>query len=233
MFDADLSEDLHTDTFHSNFNVAPSTKILAVAISPVRGRVVGRLQWGLVPEWAKVRQGTGHINARGETIAEKPSFRDSFQRRRCLVPMSGYYEWRTIDDPEGLIDGDSNAKPVKRAVYVTREDGRPIAVAGLWSSWTDRSVRTQDGPATLRTCCVVTTEATGPLARVHDRMPLILEEKDWSMWLGEDSHDGSTDPRIATVLRNPPRTDHLKLINVGPLVNSIRNNGPDLIVPVS
>jgi putative SOS response-associated peptidase YedK len=233
LFDADLSEDLCGDTFHPNFNVAPSTKILVVAVSPARGRVVGRLQWGLVPEWTKVRQGTGHINARSETVAEKPSFRDSFRRRRCLVPMSGYYEWRTLDDAEGLVDGDATSKRVKRAVYVTRADGRPIAVAGLWSSWADRSLHTQDGPTTLKTCCVVTTEATGPLARVHDRMPLILEQKDWSMWLGEDSQDGSTDPRVANVVRVPPRTDHLKLIDVGPLVNSIRNNGPDLIVPVS
>jgi putative SOS response-associated peptidase YedK len=233
MFGADLSKDLQGETFHPNFNVAPSTRILAVAVSPAHGRVVGRLRWGLVPEWAKDPQGTGQINARSETIAEKPTFRDSFRTRRCLVPMSGYYEWRTIEEPSDLTDCETPSKPVKRAVYVTRTNDRPIAIAGLWSSWTDRSQEAGVAPITLKTCCVVTTEATGPLARVHNRMPMILEEKDWSLWLGEGSDVLDIDSSLKNVLQTPPRTDDLALIDVGSLVNSIRNNGPELIVPVS
>lgn len=229
LFAADIVDEVPDVTFQKNFNVAPSTRIFAVASTSAQGRRLGRLKWGLVPEWSKDGAGTGHINARSETVAQKPSFRDSFAKRRCIIPMSGYYEWRTVHE------GEAPGGP-KRAVYVSRADGQPLAVAGLWSTWTDRrsvSVPSDDvtGETTaksLKTCCVITREANAMLATVHDRMPVILEERYWSAWLGERDHKGIP---LEEILRSDGSGSDLSMIEVGSKVNNIRNNGSDLIAP--
>lgn len=208
MFAAELASP--GEEFRANYNVAPSTQILVVARGGNGERRLGRMTWGLVPSWTKERRGSGHINARAETVAEKPSFRSSFRSRRCLVPMDGYYEWRTVA-----------AEGPKRAVYVTRTDGRPMAVAGLWSTW-----NVPGADDVLRTCCVITTAANAALARVHDRMPAVVEPEDWSDWLGESQGD----ERSALDVLVPAREDVLMMIDVGSEVNSVRNNGPHLIV---
>lgn len=235
MFDAELSESIDRDRFGPNYNVAPSTRIFVVAHSPSRGRTLGQLRWGLIPEWAKELRGTGQINARSETVSVKPTFRNSFRKRRCIIPMSGYYEWRTVSS-ESMSVPVSHGSPKrapKRAVYVTRRDGRPLAVAGLWSSWADRA-RSEEHPAsTLKTCCVMTAQAVGALATVHDRMPVILDEDQWPIWLGESEDSTDTLEQVQQILSVPQHADGLDVVDVGPLVNSNRNNGPELIIPVS
>lgn len=216
------------DVFEANFNVAPSLPIFVVARGSDGQRKLGRMTWGLVPSWAKERRGSGHVNARSETIAEKPSFRPSLGHQRCLIPMSGYYEWRTVNDS---LPTTSPAKTPKRAVYVTRRDGQPMAVAGLWSAWRP----TPDGTA-MRTCCIITSAANPSLARIHDRMPVVLEPEDWAVWLGDDAgskSDGAGDIQMALDLLIPAEDSVLTMIDVGSLVNSVRHNGPELISPVA
>lgn len=240
IFEADVTSEIEEEEFRPNFNVAPSTRIFVIAASASAGRRLGRMQWGLIPQWAKAPLGTGQINARSETIGEKPTFRDSYRKRRCIIPMSGYYEWRTVKDGELPTSGRGGSGGPKRAVYVTRTDGQPFAVAGLWSIWTNRASPVQDsvggddgqreGDHRRRTCCVVTRDANSALASVHDRMPVVLEKEHWPVWLGEDTTADESDVRA--LLHSDPDSIDLRYVDVGTLVNSVRNNGPELIVPV-
>ena len=166
-------------------------------------RVLDTARWGLLPPWAKdPRAGSRMINARAETVATSPAFAPSFARRRCLVPADGWFEW--------VRDGKR-----KQAYYMTPADGSVLAFAGLWSAW---------GPESMLTCSVLTTAARGGLARVHDRMPLILPRERWADWLA-----GGGDP--GDLLR--PMTDgELAAVDVRPLrpdVGNVRNNGPHLL----
>lgn len=236
MFSAEIADDVRLEEFRPNFNVAPSTRVFAVARSETRGRLLGRFQWGLVPAWSREPSGTGHVNARAETAAEKPSFRDSFRKRRCVIPMSGYYEWRTVPEIGRKADAVSEESKStgtkapfgKRAVYVTRSDGRPMAVAGLWSIWSGGEGATD----VRRTCCVITTQANGRLAAVHDRKPLLLDEDSWDLWLDGPVTPGGDISTLTGILLGRGTDDDLAIVDVGPLVNSVRNNGPELIEPV-
>jgi putative SOS response-associated peptidase YedK len=246
IFDAEVTPEIDGEEFHPNYNVAPSTRIFVIASSPSNGRRLGRMQWGLVPHWAKPPFGTGQINARSETIGEKPTFRDSYRKRRCVIPMTGYYEWRTVRgvevlDSRPVLDPRAGAKrEEKRAVYVTRRDGQPLAVAGLWSIWTSnhdladdrtgRDVAHREGELQRRTCCVVTRDANTTLATVHDRMPVVLEKEQWPVWLGENGPSDESD--LQELLGSDPDSIDLSFVDVSTLVNSVRNNGPELIVPV-
>jgi putative SOS response-associated peptidase YedK len=188
-----------------SWNVAPTDPVPLVRVSQRRGgRVLDTARWGLVPPWAEdLRGGARMINARAETVATSPAFAPSFARRRCLVPADGWYEW--------IRTGKQ-----KQAYYMTPADGSPLAFAGLWSMW---------GNAVL-TCSVVTTAALGGLARVHDRMPLILPRERWPAWLA-----GGGDP--LEMLR-PPTTTELDAIEIRPVrpdVGNVRNNGPELLQP--
>jgi putative SOS response-associated peptidase YedK len=167
------------------------------------------MRWGLVPRWAKdPAVGSRLINARAETAAGKPAFRDAVARRRCLLPADGWYEWQR---------GGEHKQPF----FITRADGAGLALAGLWSTW-----RRPDDPAPpLVTCGVLTTEAVGPLAEIHDRMPLILPIEAWQAWLDPDSdHPGQ--------LLAPPSTDlvhGLELRPVSTAVNHVQQDGPELV----
>lgn len=246
IFEAEPTPDVATEPFSPNYNVAPSTRILVIASSASNGRRLGRMQWGLVPHWAKPPFGSGQINARSETIGEKPTFRDSYRSRRCIIPMSGYYEWRTVRDvesrdtgPNSMPSSEATREP-KRAVYVTRRDGQPFAIAGLWSILPNADGRTDDsamGPderrgreLQRRTCCVVTRDANTALAAVHDRMPVVLEREHWPVWLGEDGP--FDEASLRAVLESDPEAVEVQFVDVGTRVNSVRNNGPELIVPV-
>ena len=210
------------DEFRPNYNVAPTTRVAAVANDSEGHRRLGRFQWGLVPHWSKDPSGSARlINARSETVFEKPSFRSSASSRRCIVPMDGFYEWRTV------YDSPRPAKSPKEPVYVTRSDGRPLAVAGLWASWRDPAAG-EDAPW-LHTCCIVTTSANDTMAPIHDRMPVILEPADWSTWL-DVSHSNRDE---LSALMMPAERGVVRVIDVAPIVNSIRNNGPELIVPIT
>ena len=151
--------------FPIRYNIPPGTDIPVIRLSPDGKRVLHLLGWGLVPHWAKDPSiGARLNNARGESVAEKPSFRDAFKRRRCLVPASGFYEWKT----EGKT---------KQPYYFSLKSGKPMAMAGLWESW-----KAPDG-SILRTVCIVTTAANEVMAPIHDRMPVIIRQENLQTWL--------------------------------------------------
>ena len=190
------------------YNVAPTQGIVAVRIADGE-RVADRLRWGLVPSWSDGPDPRGRlINARAETVASSPAFRASFRSKRCLVPVDGFYEWRKTD---------GRSVPF----YIAGADGRPLALAGLWSSWTDPA-----SGLVLRSCAVITTTPNETMAPIHDRMPAIVPPDAWARWLAPDADPGE----LAALLG--PAAATLAVREVRPLVNNPRNQGPDLIVPV-
>ncbi len=186
---------------------------------PVEDRVQRQLRtarWGLVPSWAKdPAVGARMINARWEQAASKPAFRAAFARRRCLVPADGYYEWYAPAQPEG-----ARGKPRKQPYFIHRADGADLAMAGLFEFW-----RPDPGAEWLVTVSVLTTAAVGPLAAIHDRMPVIVAREAHAAWLDpgaalEDGFDGFVD--VGALALYPVSTE----------VNSVRNNGPHLLDPI-
>jgi len=175
------------------------------------------VRWGLVPFWAKdVKIGSRLINARAETVAEKPAFRRAFAQRRCLLPADGYYEWQQHKDGP------------KQPIYITRADGRSLAFAGLYELWRDPAVPSDDADAWLWTCTVITTSAPDDLGHIHDRMPMVIDPASWGDWLDPANHEVS-DLRSLLV---PAAVSGLTTYPVSTAVNSVRNNGPQLIDPI-
>jgi putative SOS response-associated peptidase YedK len=195
------------------FNIAPTQAVAAVRIvEPESPRQLCQLRWGLIPSWAKDRSiGNSLINARGETVAEKPSFRSAFTRRRCLVLADGYYEWQKAVAP---------AK--KQPYYIHLADGGPFAMAGLWEAWRDET-----GDA-IESCTIITTSANADIATIHDRMPVILNEADYAVWLDPNGSDRA----VLQELLRPAPADSLAAGPVSTLVNSPRNESPECIRPV-
>jgi putative SOS response-associated peptidase YedK len=151
--------------FGPRYNIPPGTDIPVIRQSPEGQRVLHLLRWGLVPHWAKDPSiGAKLNNARGETVAEKPSFRDAFKRRRCLIPASGFYEWKA----EGKV---------KQPYYISLKSGETMALGGLWESW-----KAPDGTI-LRTVCIITTGPNDVMEAIHDRMPVIVPPDRWQGWL--------------------------------------------------
>ncbi len=208
-----------------SFNVAPTDPVPAVVerVDRATGAVVRTLRaprWGLVPSWSKdARGGARMINARAETVATKPAFAKAFAARRCLLPADGYYEWQTITGESG--------KPLKQPWFIRPTGGGVLPMAGLYEFWRDRGL----GVAApwLVTCTVITTTAIDALGHVHDRMPMVVRDEDWAAWL--DPH--STDALAAAALLSTPASDRIETYKVATSVNSVRNNGPDLITPVA
>lgn len=195
-----------TEGLGPSWNVAPTDPVPLVRVSESHdARVLDTARWGLVPPWAKdLRAGARMINARSETVATSPAFKASFARRRCLVPADGWFEW-------------VRSGKERQAYYMTPLDGAPLAFAGIWSVW---------GTEPVLTCSVLTTASSGGLARVHDRMPLILPRDRWPGWLA-----GGGDP---VELLRPMTDSELEAIEVrpvGPAVGNVRNNGPQLVEP--
>ncbi|MCL5883772.1 MAG: SOS response-associated peptidase [Deltaproteobacteria bacterium] len=180
------------------YNVAPSQPIVAVRVSPETGeREFAWLRWGLVPHWAQDPSiGNRMINARAETVAEKPAFRDTFRRRRCLVPASGFFEWKK---------GERRKTPY----FICRKDGRPFAIAGLWDLW-----RGPDG-SSVESCTLVTTDANALVAGLHDRMPVIVRPAAYDLWLDTEIRDRG---RLSSVLRPAP-AEEMDAYPVGFFVN--------------
>lgn len=189
------------------YNVAPTDPVHAVA-EHGGVRRLGTFRWGLVPPWAEdLRAGSRMINARAETLRDKPAFRRAFERRRCLVVADGFYEWSGGH------------------AYHLRPRARPpvLAFAGLWETWRG------GGPdAVVRSCAVVTTTANVTMAAVHDRMPVVLAPEAWDRWLDPDERDLDA---LAALLVPAPE-DLLELVPVGPAVGNVRNDGPSLLDPV-
>ncbi|MCB9832863.1 MAG: SOS response-associated peptidase [Planctomycetes bacterium] len=192
----------------ARYNIAPTQDVAAVRIDPDEGdRELVMLRWGLVPFFAKDPSiGNRMINARGETLAEKPSFRAAYRSRRCLIPADGFYEWQK------LADG-------KQPQHVAFVDGSVFAMAGLYENW-----RRPDG-GNLSSCTIITTEASEDLAWLHDRMPVILDPEDWELWLDPELKDRSVlDPLLV-----PWAGRKLRARPVSRRVNSPREDDPDLL----
>ncbi len=188
-----------------NFNICPTNQIHVVTGGDTRH--LGAMRWGFVPPWYKTpTDGPLLINARGETLAEKPAFKKAAKESRCIIPASGFYEWTQGEDG------------TKLPWYISRQDGVSLAMAGIWREW-------EKGGEVMRTCAIVTTGATGAMADIHHRMPVVLEREDWGLWLGEEGHG-------AAALIKAADREVLGFHRVGRGVNSNRAKGPQLIEPI-
>jgi len=198
------------DDADARYNVAPTDEALVVVQRDDR-RAITAYRWGLIPHWAEAAKvGSSMFNARAETLASSPAFRDPFRRKRCLVPVDSFYEWKR----EGEI---------RQPYRVVRDDGRPLVLAGLWSGWRDPATDT-----VRRTFTIVTTRPNEALRDLHDRMPVLLPETAWERWL---------DPRPAEpgelrAMLEPRDDTPLDVYPVERLVNDVRRDGPELIRPL-
>jgi len=211
LVDAFEVEEPPDEVLPPSWNVAPTDPVYAVLQrSGVRSLRV--LRWGLVPSWAKDAKGAARlINARQETVTSKPAFRAAYARRRCLLPADGYYEWQVVGGR-------------KQPWYLTSPDGRPLAMAGLYEVW---SPRPDAGPAErLWTCTVITTEAADDTGQIHDRTPLLVPRAEWARWLDPELEDPGH-------LLVPAVSGALDAWPVGAAVGNVRNDGPELVQPVS
>jgi putative SOS response-associated peptidase YedK len=236
----DLVEEFEIDkveakeTLQPDYNVAPTKQVYAVVEreprEPERGGAEGdperqlrTVRWGLVPFWAKdPAVGSKMINARTETVHEKPAYRRAFASRRCLLPADGYFEWYATEQKTKA------GKPVKQPFFIHPADGGVLAMAGLYEIWRDPTRGEDDPDRFLWTCTVLTTTAEDELGRIHDRMPMLVERDRWESWL---------DPRISDVeelkgLLVPAAPGLLEAYPVGTSVNNVRNNGPELVDPL-
>ena len=189
-----------------NYNVCPTTQIAVVTGGETRR--LQPMRWGFLPNWYKApNDGPLLINARAETIAEKPAFKAACRARRCLITATGFYEWTK--------DHDGTRLPW----YITRKDGAPLVFAGIWQDWAK-------GEDSLRTCAMVTCGANAAMSAIHHRMPVLLNPRDWPLWLGEAGKGAAT-------LMNAAPEDALVWHRVDRDVNSNRATGAALIAPLS
>jgi putative SOS response-associated peptidase YedK len=232
-----VQRDRVADDLQPDYNVAPTRKVYAVMdreqrphdgepeAEPARGvaRELRVVRWGLVPTWAKdISIGSRLINARAETVHEKPSFRRAFARRRCLLPADGYYEWQVLENA-----GPRGGKR-KQPYFIHRADSGLMAFAGLYELWRDKAVPDGDPAAWLWTATIITTSAPDELGQIHDRMPMTIAPESWADWL--DPANGDADDVRALLV--PAAARGLATYPVSTEVNSVRNNGPELMQPV-
>lgn len=197
--------------FHPRYNIAP-LQIIPAVLEREGERVVSGLKWGLIPHWAKDDSFSSKlINARAESLAEKPSFRDSFKSRRCIIPASGFYEWQ------------KTAKGPKQPFYLYLKDKEVFGFAGLWEEWLDKETGEQ-----IETCTIITTEANETVEPIHDRMPVILKAEDYEQWLNEK--EMNTD-KIQNLLAPYP-SEEMTRYAVSPGVNVPDTDSPELIKPI-
>ncbi len=195
-----------------NYNVAPTQKIITV-IKHNNENKLEKLHWGLVPFWAKdISIGSRMINARAETVSQKPSFRNAFRKRRCLVPADGFYEWK-------------GEKGNKQPYYVSIPSGEPFSFAGLWETWTDKETGEE---SVYKSCTIITTAASESIREIHHRMPVILDPKFHEKWLNA----GIQDPKELEIILKDGLIHDMKYYPVSKLVNSVKNNDPNCIKPV-
>lgn len=189
-----------------NYNICPTDRVHIVTSDGDTGRRLTAMRWGLIPQWyKKTNDGPLLINARAETIADKPAFRDAVRTRRGLIVASGFFEWTK--------DAEGNRDPW----YITRQDGAPLAFAAIWQDWSD-------GSSMMPTCAVVTTGAKGAMTHIHHREPVLIGQEDWPLWLGERG-------KGAAPLMQAAAEGVLEWHRVGRAVNSNRASGPQLIAP--
>ncbi|MFD3721341.1 SOS response-associated peptidase [Streptomyces sp. NPDC058674] len=232
-----------------DWNVAPTKEVLVVLDRPVKDapdprpvRQLRVLTWGLVPSWAEDPDGAARmINARAETLHEKPSFRRAFAQRRCIVPADGYYEWVTAHDERQLEVEGRRKRARKQPYFVLPADGSVLAMAGIYEFWRDPGLPAEHPRAWWATCSVITTEAeTGPLgaapaegpaslADIHPRMPLVLPPDRWDAWLDP----ARTDADELRGLLAPPPGGLMRAYPVATAVSNVRNNGPELLAELA
>ena len=189
------------------FNICPTMQVHVVSAG-AGGRRLGAMRWGFVPQWYKSpTDGPLLINARAETLAEKPAFGAAARARRCLIPADGFYEWT------------KGAGGARLPWYIQRRDHTPMVMAGVWQEWGPEAAR-------ITTCAVVTTAAGEDTSALHDRVPLILDPGDWALWLGEAGHG-------AAALMRPPGAGVLEAWRVDVAVNSNRAEGEGLRAPLA
>ncbi len=194
----------------ANYNVAPSQEVL-VLVKYAGENWLDRFHWGLVPFWAKdISIGNRMINARSESIAEKPSFRNAFKKRRCLILADGFYEWQ-------------GEKGHKQPVFITLPDKKPFAFAGLWESWNNKGAE----EATYKSCTIITTQASESIRDIHHRMPVILKTEVYEPWL-EPANQNITE--LEGILKDEICTEFVSY-PVSKQVNSTRNNDPSCVEP--
>ena len=192
------------------YNIAPTQQVLTVTNDGERR--AGYMRWGLIPFWAKdAKIGYRMINARGETVAEKPSFRTALRKRRCLILADGFYEWQKLGGKQ------------KRPMRIVLKSGEPFAFAGLWETWKD-----PEGEL-IKSCTIITTAANDYLQPIHDRMPVILPRESESFWMDKDVED----PLALTSVIAPYPDDEMDAFEVSTLVNNTRNKGSEVIDPVA
>jgi putative SOS response-associated peptidase YedK len=197
--------------FAPRFNIAPSQPVLAIPNDGLNK--ADFFIWGLIPMWAKDPSiGNRLINARGETIAEKPSFRGSFKHKRCLILADGFYEWKT-----------AAGKKTKTPYFIHMKDRKPFAIAGLWDSW-----ESPNG-SSVKTCTIITTEPNELMVSLHNRMPVILHPRDYGKWLEPSPQT----PESLLPLIKPYPADIMSAYAVSILVNKPENDTPQLVVPAS
>lgn len=202
----------------ADFNVAPTKDVFAVLERVHDDTIVRRLRfvrWGLVPSWAKdLSIGNRMINARAESLAEKPAYRRAFSRRRCILPADGYYEWRA-----------AAAKGArKQPFFIRRRDGQRLAMAGIYEIWRNAEVAEDAAGAFVWSASIITRPANPDTEFIHDRMPALLREDEWSWWLDPSAGDGQ--------LPEPTAVGVLEAYPVSTAVNNVRNNGADLLRPL-
>ena len=178
-----------------NYNICPSENI-NVVVSSLGHRKLGKMRWGFIPHWYKsIADGPLLFNARAETLAEKPAFRDASRKRRCLIPADGFYEWQKLED--------ANSRPF----YVKRSDRQQMIFAGIWQFWGSWENR-------IPTCTILTVPASEQISEIHNRMPLFLEPSDWALWLGEEEDVG------AAKLMKTPSQIKLEVLNISNKISS-------------
>ncbi|MEU3312886.1 SOS response-associated peptidase [Streptomyces sp. NPDC001591] len=233
------------ETLAPDFNVAPTKEVHVVLDRPLKDakdprpvRQLRVLKWGLVPSWAKSPEGAARmINARSETLHEKPSFRRPFAQRRCIVPADGYYEWVTAHDERQLEVEGKRKRARKQPYFVLPADGSVFAMAGIYEFWRDATLPPDHPRAWWATCSVITAEAEttplgvapaeGPraLSDIHPRMPLMLTPDRWDAWLDP----ARTDENGLRELLAPPPGGLMRAYPVSTAVSNVRNNGPELL----
>jgi putative SOS response-associated peptidase YedK len=195
---------------HARYNIAPMTEVPVVRANAEGRRELTRMRWGLVPRWAKDPSiGAKMINARGETLAEKPSFRTAYRRHRCLLPADGFYEWREVTVPH----------PHKEPLHIGMKDGSVFALAGLYERWLSAEGEVLDS------CTIVTTEANALIRALHDRMPVIVAPENYGRWLDPAS------PAAAELIVPYP-ADAMAWYPVSTRVNAVKNDDETLLRPV-
>lgn len=191
------------------YNIAPTQAVLAARNALEGGRELVALHWGLVPHWAKEpKTGYSTINARAETVAEKPAFRKAFRYRRCLIAADGFYEWRRMGS-------------VKQPYYIGLEDGEPFAFAGIWEHWEGQGEM-------IDSCAIIVTQANELVAPIHDRMPVILDPADYEPWMDPELQD----PERLKALLRPYPAERMRAYPVSTRVNNPKNDQPELVARI-